>query len=309
MSATSGFAQIVFCQAGTLSTIPVGVVAMGITQNEELKTSRLRGIKIEHQDHELPNYDNLLLSASTVQGSLYMFDKLLSYRGGNCDVQIITRSGKVFKFFAATNPLGIEPKVILTEESRLITVDIEGAFPSSVWTTILTDAESASAVDLGLTPLSGADYTKQRMPYPLAIESPISTGLTYSLIKRSLTIEPKRKAKTIGNISLFDKLTMTINLQFEDVSLADYAAQRNKGTSPSFLQKESNGGTTYDAFNFSAGVLVQDANYNATGDKTQMDVVYKGAFPINKTSLLSGTANGGSAADGGITGGTFLVAL
>jgi|GEM_PF-2331721 len=308
MGAQSGFAQIAIMQAGTLNTTPVGVVVLGITQNENLQTSRHRGIRIDYLDYELPNYENLMLSAATVQGNLYMFDKLVSYRGGNCDIQIITGEGKVFKFLAASNPLGIEPKLAYSKDSRLITVDIEGAFPRDVWTSILNAATSNTAVDLGFNPVSGKDFTKQRLAYPKATESPIGTAINGSIIERTITIEPKRKAKTINNISLYDKLTATITLQIEDITLADYIIQRNKGTSPSLLFKEGNSETTYDAFSFAEGVLVQDCNINVTGEKAQMDIIYKGAFNISKMTLLSGTNNGGSAADGGISGGTLQIA-
>ena len=307
MAVEAGFAQIAIMQAGTLNSTPTGVIVLGITQNENLQTSRLRGIKIDHADMELPNYDNLLLSAATLQGNLYMFNKLIEYRHGNCDIQIITGEGKVFKFLAASNPLGIEPKLSYTKDSRIITVDIEGAFPAAQWDSILSAAASNTAVDLSITPASGKDFTKQRLVSPAATESPIGTSITGAIIERSITIEPKRKAKTINNISLFDKLTVTVNLQIEEVTLADYAAQRAKGTSPSLKLKENNSDTTYDAFVFNAGVLVQNANLNITGENVQMNVEYKGAFPISKMTLLTGTGNGGSASDGGLTGGTLQV--
>jgi len=308
MAVEAGFAQIAIMQAGTLNSTPTGVIVLGITQNENLQTSRLRGIKIDHADMELPNYDNLLLSAATLQGNLYMFNKLIEYRHGNCDIQIITTGeGKVFKFLAASNPLGIEPKLSYTKDSRIITVDIEGAFPAAQWDSILSAAASNTAVDLSITPASGKDFTKQRLVSPAATESPIGTSITGAIIERSITIEPKRKAKTINNISLFDKLTVTVNLQIEEVTLADYAAQRAKGTSPSLKLKENNSDTTYDAFVFNAGVLVQNANLNITGENVQMNVEYKGAFPISKMTLLTGTGNGGSASDGGLTGGTLQV--
>jgi len=308
MSAQSGLAQIAFCTAGTLATTPTSVVAMGITSNEDLKTTRLRGIKIEHQDHDLPNYDNLLLSASSVQCSIFMFMTLLGFRGGNCDIQIITRDNKVYKFLAASNPLGIKPKLIYNKDSRIITVDVEGAFSQTAWDAILTAAASASAVSLGLTPDSGADHTKQRLVYPLATECPIATELFGNYIERSLTIEPKEKAKTIANISLFDKLTATINIVMEDISQANYITQRGKGTAPSFLFKDGNVGAAYDAFSFAAGVLVQDPVYNITGVKTELAVALKGAFPVSKMTGAYGIANGGSATDGGVTGGTLSVA-
>ena len=308
MSAQAGLAQIAFCGAGTLATTPTGVVVMGITSNEDLKTTRLRGIKIEHQDHDLPNYDNLMLSASSVQGSLFMFMTLLGYRGGNCDIQIITTDGKVYKFLAASSPLGVKPKLIYNKDSRIITVEVEGAFSQTAWDAILTAAASASAVDLGFNPDSGADHTKQRLVYPLATECPAATALFGNYVERSLIIEPKEKARTIANISLFDKLTASINIVMEDIPQADYITQRAKGTSPSFLWKEGNIGAAYDSFSFAAGVLVQDPVYNITGTKTELAVTLKGAFPVSKMTGAYGTGNGGSATDGGVTGGTLTIA-
>jgi hypothetical protein len=304
--------QIAFMQAGTLGTTPAGIIVMGITNSESLKTSRFRGIKIDHQDQELPNQKNVALSAVSSQCSIYQFMTLISYRGGNCDIQIITGEGKVFKFPAATYPLGIKPKLTYNKDERIITVDIEGAFPQTVWNAIVTAADSAAAIDLGFDPDSGADYTKTREVYPMATESPISTAIISPFIERSLVIEPKEKAKgtiiSTSNISLFDKMIATIDLTIEDVTLAEYAAQEAKGASPSLLWKEGNGGALYDAFSFAAGKLVQSPDIDEDGNKNTMVVQYKGSFPIASMVGTYGTSHGGEAADStGTTGGTITI--
>lgn len=308
----AGFSQIAFMAAGSMASTPVDVIAMGITSNENCKTTRFKGIKIDALDQELPNMENLLLAASTPQMSLYMFTKLLSYRKGNCDIQIITREGKVFKFPAATYPLGIKPKLEITDDSRLITVEIEGAFPTSIWTAIQTAALTAEAVDLSLTPLSGADYSKQKLVYPLATECPIGTELHSAYEKRSLKIEPKETARVnilqTYNIANFNSLTATIDIQLDDVSLAEEIALRAKGFSPSFLFKDGNGSTTYDAFSFAANVLGMKVETEDNGSKRTANIEYKRSFPIAKMTGTYGTGNGGSAADEGKTGGTLTIA-
>jgi hypothetical protein len=301
------FGQIAFCTAGTLNTTPTNVIAMGITSNEELKTSRLRGIKIEHRDQELPNYDNLLLTASTPQCSLLKYMTLLGYMNGNCDIQIITGEGKVYKFTKLNSPLGIKPKLEYSKDSRLLSVEIEGAFPKVVWDSILAAAVSATAHDLSLSPLNGADYDATREVYPLAIASPISTGITGPFTERKITLECKEKTKDINNISLVSKILATINFVKESVTLADYIDQRSKGVSPSFLWKEGNGATIYDGFIFDEGVLVQDAELDETGDKTELNVTYKGSFPVAKMTANYSTGTGGGQSADGSEGGTLTI--
>lgn len=311
----AGFAQIAFCDAGTINSTKTNLVALGITRNEELKTSRYKPIKIDRDEHELSNFENLALVAETLQPSLYMLKKFIDWKGGNCDAQIIALDGTCFTFLAASNPLGVEPKLIYTDEFRLLEVTVEAAFPRAVWDALLSTALTATPVSLGLTPASGSDRDARRIPHPIFMQSPAGVEIYDNYIKRSLTIEPKRKAKAevknSQNISLWDRMIATAVFQMEDVSYQDYYNQRGKGESPDLLWKEANetengAPTNFDLIQFAAGSLVQNADYDHSGTKSEMTVTYKGAVVNSKIDLQVGTGKGNAVADTkGITGGTM----
>ncbi len=308
MSADAGLAQVAIMQKDSMSATPADVVLLEIMSNEDLEVTDFKGINIEALDLQLNNLKNLKLTASTPLMSLYMYMKLLSFRKGNCDIQIIRRDGKVFKFPGSTYPLGIKPKLNLTDDSRLIDVEIEAAFPKAVWDTIKTAALTAEPVVIA----SELDYSKQRTVYPLATECPIGTELYPSYEKRSMAIEPKETARVnilqSYNISNFNSLTANIDIQLDDVTLAEELAIDAKGYSPSLLWKDANGAATYDAFSFAANVLGMHVNSKDTGSKKTLTINYKRSFPISKMSGAYGTGSGGSASDNGVTGGTITIA-
>lgn len=310
MAKTSGFTQIAIMAAGTLLNTPTGVLLFGICKNEDMKVSDHRAVKIDRDEHEWPNMKNIMLVGESLQPSLYMFNKLIEYRGGNCDIQIISLNGSVFQFLAASNPLGIEPKYILNDDVRSIQVDIEGAFPKSIWDAIELAAQTNTAEVLAALQ-SGRDSTKMREVYPLATQSPSTVEIFDHYTKRSLEIAAKRKAKVMvtgtnsSNISIYDRLIATAIIQMEDATFNDHYNQRGKGDAPELLFKDNNDASYYDLIQFAADTLVQKVDYNNSGTKSELTVTYKGAVPIEGMSLETGTGKGDAVGGTGIAGGTL----
>jgi hypothetical protein len=301
MPNTSGFSSIGICKAGTLLTVPEDVILLGMTRNEDLKATGHKEIKVDRDDHDLPNMNNLLFSGETLQPSLYAFNKLVGYREGNCDIQAVSRNGAVFQFLAASNPLGLEPKYIINDDYRIIQVDFERAWSKEAWQAILLAASTNQAVALG----TGRDSTKIKRPQLTAIECPSTVSVGSVITKRSLTIEPKRKAKDIRNISLFDRLLITAMYTLEHATFTAYYNQIGKGDLPELWWKEANSGAYYDQLKFAADVLAQKPEYNNTGTKTELNVTHKGAAVIEDMVLETGAGKGDAANGTGVAGGTL----
>jgi hypothetical protein len=311
MAKTGGIAGALICGAGTLLTAPTGVLTFGVTRNESLKVTPYKPISIKRDEIELPNMVNLNLTAESLQPSLYMFKKLIDYKNGNCDVQITTLNGSVFQFFAASNPIGIEPTFILNDDYRVIKVELEAAFPKTVYEALELAAQSNVAVASGLTPASGRDTTKKREPYPLLTESPSTVSLFTAYTKRSLEISALRKdkvqidGKSSTNISIYDKLLATFIGQTSEATFADRYNQEGKGLMPELLLKDGNAGVYYDIIKFNANTLAQKVEYNDGEEKADLTVTYKGAVALELMVLETGTGKGDAVGGTGLAGGTL----
>lgn len=314
MAKTSSLAQIAIVGANTLADAPTGVILLGITKNESLKVVDHNSTKIERDGYDLVNEKKLTIEAETLQPSLYMFTTLLGYRGGNCDVQVITNNGYVFKFLAASNPIGIEPTFIINDAYRAIKVVLEVSFPKAAWEAIELAAASAQAVVLG-NPQSGRDGTKRKKPYPIFTQSPSTVEMFAKYSKRMLEISPSVKSKssisgtTSRNISLFDRVAVKGTFETEDATQTDHYNQNAKGEFPELWLKDGNTGASYDMIKFAANSLQQVVKYDNNETKSPLEAVYQGLIPIEKLSLAVGATNVGDTLNGtGIEGGTLTVA-
>lgn len=311
MAKTSGLASVLICDAGTLLTTPTNKLVFGITRNEEVKVTDYKQTKIDRDEIELPNMKNLMLSAESLQPSLFMFNKLVSFRAGNCDVQIVTLNGSVFQFLAASSPLGVEPTYIINDDYRAIKVDLEAAFPKAIWLALELAAQTNVAVATGSTPVSGRDSAKRRKCYPLKTESPVATEIFDVYSKRSLEIGVQRKDKVfVGgtnghNISTFDRLLATAIIQTSDATFADRYNQEGKGDQPELLFKDGNEGAYYDQIQFAAETLAQKIEYTDGNTKSELTVTYKGAVAIELMALETGATKGDAVDGTGVAGGTL----
>lgn len=304
----AGFSQIAIMNEGTLSTTPAGTQVIGITRNAELKITRFKPIKVEHRDWDLPNKDNLMLTAETLAPSMGLFKSLTGWLEGNNDAQIITRaqsstsgSEDVLSFEDGSN-LGIEFKYIINDDYRLIQVDLERAFSPAAWSSIVAGAEAATAVVI-----SGSyDLAKYRLPNLHTLT--IGGVELENIISRQLTIETKRKAKTIDNVSLVDNIIITAEITFENASFTKLDAIRDLGISPALVWKETNDGTNYDLHSIAAGRLVMLDEPRISETDREIKLTLKGSVPIEACVFTFGTGNGGAAEDTtGVTGGTLTI--
>ena len=313
MPNTSGIAQIGVTAPGTLNGTPTGVVLMGLASNQSFTTEDTMVTKIERDDYEIPHQKLLTFSADTIQPSLYAFMTLLSYRGGNCDVQAILENGMVYKFLAATNPIGITPVLYLDDESRTIKVKVKASFPVAVWQAMELVAASASAINLG-TPQSGRDSAKIRKSSPLFTQSPSTAEMFSNYSKRTMEISPAVKgtchpgAKQSWNIDLFDRMQVNGVFQTEDATKQLLYNQEAKGMFPELWLKDANAGSYFDLLKFEAGCLQQKVKLDNNDTKAVLTATYKARVPIEKITLGVGAANGDSVDGTGVDGGTLTFA-
>jgi hypothetical protein len=307
-----GFSQIVLMDKGTLDTSPTNPIAFGITRNSELIVSPIafKSTKIEHKDWEISNFDNFALKGESIQPSIFMFKKLLDWVNGNCDAQIVSKkqgsaatSTDVF-LFDDGRELGIDFRFIVSDEVRYCGIDLERAFPKGVFDTII----AAALTDTAIVISEGDDFDKVRTPYPLTTDSPSATALFTTYTKRMLTIESKMKRKDINNISLIDDFKITLEIEGEEASIAQFIAQRAKGLSSDVVFTEGNAGAYFDKWVFNDNVLVQNSIYTINEKERIMNVKYVGTVPKEAFAFGYGTSNGGAANDStGTTGGTVTV--
>ncbi|MEW6654444.1 MAG: hypothetical protein AB1394_13410, partial [Bacteroidota bacterium] len=262
MANTSGITQLAIMQGDTLAGVPTGVILLGLVSNQNFETKDTMVSKIERDDYEIAHQKLLTFSADTLQPSLYAYMTLLSYRGGNCDVQAILENGMVYKFFKATNPIGIEPVLYIDDESRTIKVKLEASFPTAVWQAMELAAASAAAVVLN-NPQSGRDSAKLRKSSPLFTQSPNAVEMFPNYSKRTMEISPAVKSKChpggkqSWNIPLFDRVQVSGVFQTEDASKTQQYNQEAKGMFPELWLKDANAGNYYDMLKFEAGCLQQ----------------------------------------------------
>lgn len=311
----AGIKQIILCDLGTLATIPANVVAMGLKNNCTMDITPFKTVK-DYRNRELPNMDNIKIEAESLQPSIRMLKKFIDFTNHNCDAQITSvkqssssSSDDVYRLTEENSP-GIDFELNYGTDKRSIKVILERAYPKEVMDSLLNVFETQSAIVISELPNEeGIDYAKYRMPYTLSIESPLASQICseHDFESRKLSIKTKGK-KSAFNSSFIDYVTVTIELVTRDSSIARMALQRNKGISPSFYWKESNGGIYYDAFQFGAGVLAQKAELKNSDDERILKIVYEADIPIYDLLFEFGADKGGDSSDNeGIKGGTVKV--
>lgn len=308
----AGIKQIVLCDLGTLAGSPANAVAMGLRNNGTMEITPFKTIK-DYRNRELPNMDNVKIEAESFQPSMRMLKKLIDFTNHNCDLQVTSvkqeasaSSDDVYRFTGDNSP-GLDFELVYTPDKRSIKVTLERAYPKEIIDALLNVFETQGAATIpGLANEEGVDFSRYRFPYTLAIESPSASQICpdSSFESRKLTIKTKGK-KSAFNSSFIDYLTVSIELSTRDSSIAKMIAQRNKGVSPSFCWKESNGGIYYDAFEFSAGILAQKSELKNSDEERLIKIVYEADIPIYDLSFEFGAGKGGDELDTeGIKGGT-----
>ena len=311
----AGIKQIILCDLGTLAATPANAVAMGLKNNCTMDITPYKTVK-DYRNRELPNMDNIKIEAESLQPSLRMLKKLIDFLNHNCDAQVTTvkqslssSSDDVYRLTEDNSP-GIDFELNYTTDKRSIKVILERAYPKEVMDTMLNVFETQPAISIpGLPNEEGIDYSKYRLPYTLSIESPLASQICseHDFESRKLSIKTKGK-KSAFNSSFIDYVTVSIELVTRDSSITGMITQRNKGISPAFYWKESNGGIYYDAFHFNAGVLAQKSEFKSSDDERTIKIVYEADIPVYDIQFEFGTGKGSDESDSeGIKGGTLKV--
>lgn len=311
----AGIKQLLLCDLGTLSSSPANAVVMGLRNSCTMEISPYKPVK-DYRGRELPNMDNVKVESETFQPSLRILKKLIDFTNHNCDAQITSvkqnssaADGDVYRFEGVNSP-GIDFELLYSAEKRIIRVTLERAYPNEVLDGMLNVFESQAQIILpSLSNQEGVDYTRYRTPYSLAVESPLSVSICSGadFESRKLSIKTKGK-KSAFNSSFVDYLTVNMELVTRDASIARLITQRNKGISPALLWKESNGGSFYDAFEFSAGVLAQNSEFKNSDNERSLKIIYEADIPVYDFLFEFGAGKGGDETDTeGIKGGTVKI--
>lgn len=311
----AGIKQIILCDLETLSTTPANVVAMGLRNNCTMEITPFKSVK-DYRGRELPNMDNIKIEAESLQPSIRTLKKLIDFTNHNCDAQVTSvrqgssaASDDVYRLAGVNSP-GIDFELVYSSDKRSIKVTLERAYPKELFDGLLNVFETQSVVAIsGLPNEEGIDFTKYRLPYTIAVESPLTERICSGseFESRKLSIKTKGK-KSAFNSSFVDYLTVNIELVTRDSSIAKMMAQRNKGISPAFLWKESNGGIYYDAFEFAAGSLAQKSELKNNDDERSLKITYEADIPVFDLQFEYGSGKGGDESDTeGIKGGTVRI--
>jgi hypothetical protein len=311
----AGIKQIILCDLGTLASAPANAVALGLRNNCTMEITPYKTIK-DYRGRELPNMDNIKIEAESLQPSMRMLKKLIDFTNHNCDLQVTSvkqnssaASDDVYRFAGENSP-GVDFELIYSGDKRSIKVTLERAFPKELFDSLMGVFETQSVISIsGLPNEEGVDFARYRMPYTLAIESPVSTRICSDadFESRKLSIKTKGK-KSAFNSSFIDYLTIGVELVTRDSSIAKLITQRNKGISPAFLWKESNGGIYYDSFEIAAGILAQKSELKNSDEERTLKITYGADIPLYDLSFEFGTGKGGDESDTeGIKGGTVKI--
>lgn len=315
----TGLEQIVLCDGGTIAdTPPLQPMAMGIRAGASLKRSAYKPIK-DYLNRSWRNKINFRVEAETFQPTMLMLKNMTRWLNGNVDVQVQSNLQAstdtygdlyIFDVDNSTN-LGLDFELMFNADKRSIKATLEGALNYA------TAQALVDAADAGTTPYSfsgitgpGESQTYFRRPAFVALEAPKSTGIVLrdEIIERTYSIKTKSKKSVETNMSIVDYLTFEIMMKFRNASTAAQVAMMAKDNAPSLYIKELNAGAYYDAWDFAAGALTLDDEFEVTDEERSQTVKFVGDVFLFDISFSFGAAYGGTAGDGGTLGGTMVVA-
>ena len=315
MISTPGIKSVLLCTAGTLATTPTNPVYIGIGDKSKLAFAPYKETK-DSKNRTLRNMMSAQLDVESLQPTLKMFNSLLTLMNLNADVQVITDkqsavadSEDVFKFNSASFKLGYGFELYAGKDKRSLKVNFKGAAPHSTVKALIDSADTEVAKTLvGITHPGGEDWTLQRGSNLLIPESPITTSL-FALGEEDdckLSIKAKTEENANGQLIVIG-FNCRLEIITRDASIDNIVAQMNKAENSSVLVKMMNSDTTYDAFDFNAGVLSSPHSPEISDDKRNISMVFEGDIRPYDVTLETGADNGGADADEGLNGGTLKI--
>ncbi len=308
--AAAGLKQIVLCDKGTLSTTPVDPIAFGARKEATLKISHFKQVE-DYRKRKFRNYLNFNLEGETLQPTLFLFKKLISWVNGNVDAQIITQkqnsSNKdVFKF-SNGKEFGIDFELIYDIDGRRCKITLERALDYEDAVTFIDSADNTTEITFAGITDDGTDLTLYRPARLDKFEKPSSISLGDPLLisTRALSIKTESKKSEETNISFVDNLMITITMTGREASITDFVTRLNKNMLDNVIVQFINTDTYYDKFDFNSNVLSQTDEFVINDEERTLGITLEGRIPIYSLQFLFGSGNGGSTSDTqGITGGT-----
>jgi len=312
----AGLKQIVACDLGTLATTPVDPIAMGIRKSAVLKRSQYKPLK-DYLDGQFRNMMNFNIQFETMQSTMFLLSKLIEWVDGNMDLQAITNpqaaggTGDVYKFNAGNN-LGLDFEHVINSDGRIIKPTFEVALPWATGQALVDTADSATPVTFGtISHPRGEDEALLRKPFFVSFEAPTGTPVLTrnEIVSRSYSIKTKSKKLEESNMTTVDYLIFELMLKFRNASVANQIIMLNKDQMPSIKLREQNNGAFYDEWQFGAGVLTLNDEFDDSDEDRAITLKFQRNVFIHDVAFLFGATYGGDATDGGTKGGTMTVGI
>jgi hypothetical protein len=302
-----GIKQLVSCNAGTLSTTPVDPVASGIRNAGLFKRTAYKPVK-DILNGSWRNKENFRIESETIQSTMLALKKSIDWLNLNCDTQMIDYNGNCYKF-TGNNALGLEFEYNIDGDRRTLKHILEAAFPYADAKSMIDAADSETPVTFTGITGRGEDASKVRTPFFLAFEFPKSTTVLTrrEIAKRSYSIKTKSKKSEEDNTSWVDYISFEVSLSFRNASIAKQVELMTKDNAPSLYIKEGNLGSCYDAFDFAAGMLTLEDEFEDTDEDSIITLKLVRDIHKSDISFLFGASYGGDASDGGTKGGTMKI--
>lgn len=310
----AGLKQIVACDKGTLATTPVDPIAMGIRKSAVMKRSHYKPLK-DYLDGQFRNMMNFNIQNETMQATMFMLSKMIEWVDGNMDLQVLTvpqasgGGGDCYKFNAG-NEVGLDFEYMINSDGRTIKPTFEVALPWATGQALVDAADSATpaAFSTILHP-RGEDEALLRKPFFVSFEAPAATSVLTrnEIVSRSYSIKTKSKKLEESNMTTVDYLIFELMLKFRNASVANQIVMLNKDQMPSITLREQNNGAFYDEWQFDAGVLTLNDEFEDSDEDRAITLKFQRNIFLYDIAFEFGAAYGGDVTDGGTKGGTMMV--
>ncbi len=301
----AGLGQIAACDLGTLATTPVDPLAMGIRMGAPFKTSAFKPIK-DYLNRGWRNMVNFNVGAESMQATMFMLKKMHDWLNMNCDLQVLTNiqsaggNPDCFKFIG-NSIAGLDYELMISSDKRTLKPTWEIALPFDDAKTLIDSADSETPVSLTGITGKGEDQTLLRKPFFVSFEFPKATTVLTrdEIMERSISIKTKNTKSNENNMSIVDYISFEIMMKFRNASVAKKVEIMAKDNAPSLYLKEMNAPTFFDAFDFAAGVLTLDDEWDIDDQTRSQTLKFVADVYLYDISFQFGTTYGGDASDEG----------
>ena len=307
-----GIKQIAMCDLGTLATTPNDVVVSGIRNAATMKHSAFKPIK-DAINGSWRGKKNINITSESIEATMFALKKHIEWLNGNCDVQVVRyaseNSSPVVHTFDGSNVLGIDFEYLNDGDKITLKTILEAAFPYSEFVTLWDGADNATAVDVGFAG-RGETPANVRRPFFVAFESPKATTVLTrrEIAKRSYSIKTKSKKSEEDNMSIVNYISFDIMLSFRNATIAKQLEIIAKDNAPSLYIKENNLGSFFDAFDFAAGVLTLDDEFEDGDDDAISTLHFTRDVHVSDITFNTDATHGGDATHlTGAEGGTMII--